>query len=788
MVKKNSIPERWRSLKAVGQRVPGSRFIAFKVPLKGVASQRVTQNQKFTPKDLINTIRQQNEELGLVIDLTNTERYYTTKDLPKSVQYVKLHTAGLKIPDDATIHQFKRVVWKFLAANSDNDKLIGVHCTTGINRTGFLICRYLIDVDEWRPMHALSAFGQARGHPIEGTVYIEDIVKGPPRSNVGIDLPPMIDEPRLEDNEYYDDRDRRPREDSLRSLLDLIPGNEYSDFDARDPRPLMPYMRARPDEYQDDGREFYNPRPELRGRRPPLEDMDEDIDLRIPMQHRERRDFPSNVPEHMNAPERFRRPMDPEGRYNPGLENRQDFQSAEPRPLMGARDNYGARDMQRPRGMPNEQMGYEDRARGQQSPVQGFYEQPSDRMQSFAPGKMSAAGYDDMAAERRVRPLNRDLDLRERAQRQEFQSTENENYRFDPRERDTMADSFKGPFNERMHPRNARPLEGPINARNPQLHGETMNEMVTPRDRRVMEIPMHEKMHPRDPRFMEGSVSERFPQRDAQGTRNVMDGRPMNGPVNERMQSRDSQFMEGPVNNRMYPRDPRQMEAPTNERMQARGGRFMDLPMNDRLNPREEQPMENSATDIVTSRDLRVLSRLINERMASRDGRSMEAPQNAMMHPRIDRAMEGSMNNQMHSREGPMNERMPLRDARATEGLMNERMYQRDVRPMQGSMNEQVHPRDPRAMEGSMNERMYPRDAEFPVNKQRDFMNDTRPFEGRKMNPSEDFRGANRFAPYPPIMKQGQPSEIARGPPRDPRDMLPASQDSTGYPPRSRFN
>lgn len=36
------------------------------------------------------------------------------------------------------------------------DKLIGVHCTHGLNRTGYLICRYLIDVDEMDPEEAIE--------------------------------------------------------------------------------------------------------------------------------------------------------------------------------------------------------------------------------------------------------------------------------------------------------------------------------------------------------------------------------------------------------------------------------------------------------------------------------------------------------------------------------------------------------------------------------------------------------------------------------------------------------
>ncbi|XP_064418825.1 RNA/RNP complex-1-interacting phosphatase isoform X2 [Latimeria chalumnae] len=188
MVKKNTIPEGWRAITPVGQRIPETRFIAFKVPLKGSVNQRLTPQQKFTPKDLISLIKAQNEELGLIIDLTNTTRYYEEKDLPKSVQYKKLFTVGLEVPDDPTILQFKRTIRKFLWENTDNDKLIGVHCTNGVNRTGYLICRYLIDVEGWDPETAIQAFGEARGHIMDGTVYLNDLQIGPFRNNLGMDV------------------------------------------------------------------------------------------------------------------------------------------------------------------------------------------------------------------------------------------------------------------------------------------------------------------------------------------------------------------------------------------------------------------------------------------------------------------------------------------------------------------------------------------------------------------------------------------------------------------------
>ncbi|XP_054838467.1 uncharacterized protein LOC129331866 isoform X2 [Eublepharis macularius] len=178
----------WRNVSPVGQPIPGTRFIAFKVPLKGEINQRLTPNQKFTLKDLIAAVKGLNVELGLIIDLTYTTRYYNVKDLPKTVEYKKLYTVGLEVPDDPTILQFKKWVRKFLWENAENEKLIGVHCTNGINRTGYLICRYLIDVEGWDPETAIQVFGEARGHHMDGSRYLTDLKTQPMRSNLGMNI------------------------------------------------------------------------------------------------------------------------------------------------------------------------------------------------------------------------------------------------------------------------------------------------------------------------------------------------------------------------------------------------------------------------------------------------------------------------------------------------------------------------------------------------------------------------------------------------------------------------
>uniref|UniRef100_A0A8C1YZR3 RNA/RNP complex-1-interacting phosphatase n=2 Tax=Cyprinus carpio TaxID=7962 RepID=A0A8C1YZR3_CYPCA len=187
--KKNGVPDRWTDYTSVGKRIPGTRFIAFKVPLKQSFRYHLTQSEAFGPFDLVRMLEKEGQELGLIVDLTFTTRYYKVEDLPNTLYHLKIFTAGHEVPNDATILSFKKAVRHFLRDNENNDKLIGVHCTHGLNRTGYLICRYLIDVDGMNPQKAIDLFNESRGHSIERQNYLEDLRTGPKRSNEGMEEP-----------------------------------------------------------------------------------------------------------------------------------------------------------------------------------------------------------------------------------------------------------------------------------------------------------------------------------------------------------------------------------------------------------------------------------------------------------------------------------------------------------------------------------------------------------------------------------------------------------------------
>lgn len=89
--------------------------------------------------------------MGLVIDLTNTSRYYNSNEWTKDgVKYVKVPCRGRnEVPDNELVNTFVHEVNRFLHQQQGkgaaaNNKYVLVHCTHGHNRTGFMIVHYLM--------------------------------------------------------------------------------------------------------------------------------------------------------------------------------------------------------------------------------------------------------------------------------------------------------------------------------------------------------------------------------------------------------------------------------------------------------------------------------------------------------------------------------------------------------------------------------------------------------------------------------------------------------------------
>ena len=77
------------------------------------------------------------------------------------MKHVKILTEGRVVPSEGVVHQFYRYFGKAplkcqfhtRAVDGTEHGLIGVHCTHGLNRTGYLVCRFLPTLD--MILHAL---------------------------------------------------------------------------------------------------------------------------------------------------------------------------------------------------------------------------------------------------------------------------------------------------------------------------------------------------------------------------------------------------------------------------------------------------------------------------------------------------------------------------------------------------------------------------------------------------------------------------------------------------------
>ncbi|XP_017961852.2 RNA/RNP complex-1-interacting phosphatase, partial [Drosophila navojoa] len=168
-----AIPDRWLNYRPIGERIAGTRFIAFKVPLRKNINESVDDEQlRLAPHSLLESV----PNLGLIVDLTNTNRYYNPQTfLDLNVAHQKLMIPGHQTPTKQLAQRFCEYVTDFLDANPDNDKLIGVHCTHGVNRTGYLICYFMITKMNMSPKLAIQTFADARGHKIERENYTESL-------------------------------------------------------------------------------------------------------------------------------------------------------------------------------------------------------------------------------------------------------------------------------------------------------------------------------------------------------------------------------------------------------------------------------------------------------------------------------------------------------------------------------------------------------------------------------------------------------------------------------------
>eukprot|EP00268_Persea_americana_P003358 TRINITY_DN1101_c0_g1_i13.p1 TRINITY_DN1101_c0_g1~~TRINITY_DN1101_c0_g1_i13.p1 ORF type:complete len:535 (-),score=102.57 TRINITY_DN1101_c0_g1_i13:443-2047(-) len=116
----------------------------------------------------------------MVIDLTNTTRYYPPSEWKKQgIKHVKIPCKGRDaVPDNESVNIFVSEVKQFLSHRPrQSRKHVLVHCTHGHNRTGFMIIHFLMRTEPISVGEALHVFANARPPGIYKEDYIDSLYK-----------------------------------------------------------------------------------------------------------------------------------------------------------------------------------------------------------------------------------------------------------------------------------------------------------------------------------------------------------------------------------------------------------------------------------------------------------------------------------------------------------------------------------------------------------------------------------------------------------------------------------
>ncbi|KAL2337851.1 hypothetical protein Fmac_012297 [Flemingia macrophylla] len=170
---KSRLPPGWLDCPSFGQEI--CFMIPSKVPLGESFSDCIMPGKRYSFKQVIHQQRVLGRRLGLVIDLTNTSRYYTVSDLKKEcIKHVKIQCRGRdSVPDNLSVNQFVYEVTQFLSRQKHPRKHILVHCTHGHNRTGYMIIHYLMRAMSMSVTQAIKIFSEARPPGIYKPDYID---------------------------------------------------------------------------------------------------------------------------------------------------------------------------------------------------------------------------------------------------------------------------------------------------------------------------------------------------------------------------------------------------------------------------------------------------------------------------------------------------------------------------------------------------------------------------------------------------------------------------------------
>jgi len=160
------LPKNWVNCPVTGQTLIDDFLLPVKCPLHDNFTAKVKQagESLWRLEELFQLAHDKfDKKIGLIIDLTDTNRYYNpTEAESKGVEHRKL-PLNLHRPDGLPFKQIHAIVAQIETFRENHpNAVVAVHCTHGFNRTGLLIVSYLVRVASSNLIDALKTFEKSR--------------------------------------------------------------------------------------------------------------------------------------------------------------------------------------------------------------------------------------------------------------------------------------------------------------------------------------------------------------------------------------------------------------------------------------------------------------------------------------------------------------------------------------------------------------------------------------------------------------------------------------------------
>ncbi|OHT07603.1 mRNA capping enzyme, C-terminal domain containing protein [Tritrichomonas foetus] len=178
-INEKRIPEGWIMCPNHGDliEVGNTYFVPMKTPLGHRWNQYLFTKHQFTPQMIATEMKRRGKRLTTIFSFANSDTRYDIKDLSNidlGGEKITINRIWIKVgqqaPTDEVFQKFRTELDKILLGTND---IIGIHCTHGFNRTGFIIVRYLIENYNMSLIEALTTFRKARPPGIYKADYVQ---------------------------------------------------------------------------------------------------------------------------------------------------------------------------------------------------------------------------------------------------------------------------------------------------------------------------------------------------------------------------------------------------------------------------------------------------------------------------------------------------------------------------------------------------------------------------------------------------------------------------------------